>query len=254
MFFRSSSPLRTEAENWFLSELRGRYDVVLKFIARRPGASHGDIEAYVRSVSVQTAEQVGGYLRVLVDRYRMLERRQPVFAKPEGRKGRYYVRDNFLRAWLDALQSPVSAINFKPEGKLVESADSRLMDSEGHGLERLAAQLYEERSRKGLGDFPLSHRIEGYWDRADTEIDLVALDDEGKRIRFGSCKRNADKLVSDLSSFDGHIDRFLKSHAKYRSWTIEKVAIAPVISEVLREAIEDGGYQPQDLHDLTEGL
>jgi uncharacterized protein len=40
MFFRSSSPLRTEAENWFLSELRGRYDVLLKFVARHPGASH----------------------------------------------------------------------------------------------------------------------------------------------------------------------------------------------------------------------
>jgi len=30
MFFESSSPLRTEAENWFLKKLRGRYDVVLK--------------------------------------------------------------------------------------------------------------------------------------------------------------------------------------------------------------------------------
>ncbi|MFN7740427.1 MAG: AAA family ATPase [Cyanobacteriota bacterium] len=29
MFFSSSSPLRTEADNWFLRELRGRYDLVL---------------------------------------------------------------------------------------------------------------------------------------------------------------------------------------------------------------------------------
>ena len=34
-FFLSSSPLRTEADNWFLKELHGRYDVVLKFVARR---------------------------------------------------------------------------------------------------------------------------------------------------------------------------------------------------------------------------
>ena len=32
MFFESSSPLRTEAENWFLKELRGRYDdLVVRF-------------------------------------------------------------------------------------------------------------------------------------------------------------------------------------------------------------------------------
>jgi hypothetical protein len=38
-----TSPLRTEAENWFLMELRGRYDVVLKFIARHNGCLHSDI-------------------------------------------------------------------------------------------------------------------------------------------------------------------------------------------------------------------
>lgn len=178
MLFRSSSPLRTEADSWFLSELRGRYDVVLKFIARHPGASNGDIVTHVRTVSSQTAEQVGGYLQVLRDRYRMIERRQPVFAKPNARKGRYYVPDNFLRAWLHALKSPVSAIDFRPERDLIASANEKLEIAEGHGLERLVATLYEERSRKGLGDFALSRRIDGYWDRRNTEIDLVAIDDE----------------------------------------------------------------------------
>lgn len=100
MFFRSSSPLRGEADNWFLSELRGRYDVVLKFVARHPGCSNADIEAYVRDVSPSTAEQAGGYIKILIDRYRMLERRLPVFATPKARSGCYYLRDNILRSWL----------------------------------------------------------------------------------------------------------------------------------------------------------
>ena len=48
IFFESSSPLRTEAENWFLKELRGRYDVVLKFIAKHHGCLHGDIRDHMR--------------------------------------------------------------------------------------------------------------------------------------------------------------------------------------------------------------
>ncbi len=80
MFFRSSAPLRTEADNWFLSELRGRYDVVLKYVARHPGCTQADIEACVREVSPSTAEQASGYIKVLIDCYRMLERRLPVFA------------------------------------------------------------------------------------------------------------------------------------------------------------------------------
>jgi hypothetical protein len=88
MFVRSSSPLRTEADNWFLSELRGRYDVVLKYIARRPGCSHGELIDHVKSVSPETSEKVGGYLKVLVDRYRMVEKRLPVQAKPSARRNR----------------------------------------------------------------------------------------------------------------------------------------------------------------------
>ncbi len=254
MFFRSSSPLRSEADNWFLSELRGRYDVVLKYVARRPGCSQADIEAYVREVSPSTAEQAGGYIKILIDRYRMLERRLPVFAAPKARSGRYYLRDNFLRSWLAALHSPISSINFRPEAILVERADSGLAEVEGHSLERLAAQLYEERSRRAIGDFGLTERIEGYWDRGDTEIDLVAVNVDDRVIRFGSCKRSASKLLLDLPRLDRHVERFLAAKPVYRDWTVERVAIAPVLDPETRERISAAGFIGQDLCDLIEGL
>ena len=215
MFFRSSSPLRTEADHWFLSELRGRYDVVLKYIARHPGCTNGDLKAHVENVSPETGEQVGGYLKILNDKYRMVEKRLPVFARPRARRGRYYLGDNFLRAWLSSLANPVAAINFRPEAVLVRQADERLHEAEGFGFERLVGQLYEERSRKGTGDFPLTHRVQGYWNRADTEIDLVALNEDDEVIRFGTCKRSASKLLPDLVGFDGHIERFVAAHRTY---------------------------------------
>lgn len=254
MFFRSSSPLRSEADNWFLSELRGRYDVVLKFVARNPGCYNADIEAHVREVSPSTAEQAGGYIKILIDRYRMLERRLPVFAKPTARSGRYYVRDNFLRSWLAALQSPVSSINFRPEIILVERADASLIEVEGPSLERLAAQMYEERSRRGLGDFNLTSRIEGYWDRNDTEIDLVAVNADDKVIRFGSCKRSGSKLPADVPVLRGHVDRFLSTSPAYRSWKTELVSIAPAIDAQTRASVIAAGAIPQDLNDLIKGL
>jgi len=256
MFFRSSSPLRSEAEHWFLGELHGRYDAVLKFVARHPGCNHADIENHIRTLSPQTAEQVGGHLKILLERYRMIERRLPVFAPPKARRSRYYVRDNFLRAWLDALQGPVSAINFRPETLLVEQADASLESAEGHGLERLAAQLYEERARKGVGDFALTRRIDGYWDRGGTELDLVAVDEEAKVLRIATCKRSPAKLVPDLPSYDGHIERFLadRKHREYRDWKLEKEAIAPRVDASTRTAIREAGYTPRDLVDLTDGL
>jgi AAA+ ATPase superfamily predicted ATPase len=254
MFFRSSSPLRAEADNWFLSELRGRYDVVLKYVARHPGCSHSDIEAHVREVSPGTAEQVGGYLRILTERYQMLERRQPIFAKRTARRGRYYLRDNFLRSWLAALHSPVSALSFRPEATLVAQADERLEQAEGHGLERLVAQLYEERSRLGVGDFALTQRIDGYWDRNDTELDLVAVNEDERVIRFGTSKRNAEKLPADLPGFAKHVERFLAAQPRYRAWRVERVALAPAIGAETRRLIEAQGVMAQDLDDLIEPL
>ena len=254
MFFSSSSPLRTEADNWFLRELRGRYDLVLKYVARHPGCTHADLQAHADSVAPELGSQVASYLKTLEEKYEMVEKRLPVFAKSKARKGHYTIRDNFLRSWLDALAVPTAAINFRPLEGLVEQADQRLMTAEGYGLERLVGQLYEERSRLGLGDFPLTSRIEGWWDRTDIEIDLVALDDNERRLRLGSCKRSAAALVADLSRFDGHVDGFLKAFPRFSAWQVEKVAIAPSLNQEARHAIETMGYVPQSLGDLTTDL
>lgn len=254
IFFESSSPLRTEADNWFLKELRGRYDVGLKFVARNPGCLNGDITQHVRTVSPGTHEQVGGYLKILIDRYRLLERRLPIFATPKARAGRYYLTDNFLVAWLTALAKPISAVAFAPLDELVADASDGLRVVEGHAFEKLVGQLYEERSRRRVGDFRLTARIQGYWDSADTEIDLVALDEPGKRIRFGTCKRAEDKLVGATGNLNGHIDRFLQVFPQYGSWTVERVGFAPTIGPDVRRLLRDAGFLAQDLDDLTRDI
>lgn len=254
IFFESSSPLRAEAENWFLRELRGRYDVVLKFVARNPGRMHNELVNAIREASGDPTAQVGGYLKVLAERFRLIEKRLPVFARPEARRSRYYVTDNFLRAWLAALANPTAAIAFRPLEGLLEEADQRLADAEGGTLEKLVGQLYEERSRRGIGDFPLSQRIQGYWDRGNVEIDLVAVNEVDRRIRFGSCKRSPARLLADVTNFREHVTRFLDTLRTYQSWHIEYVGIAPVLDPDQRRVLARHDVIPQDLHDLTAAL
>ena len=255
LFFSSSSPLRNEADNWFLRELRGRYDMVLQYLAKHPGCNNADIEAAMANLSGPgDARQVGGYLKILSERYRMIERRLPIFSPAKARSGRYYIRDNFLRAWLSALQRPVSAVAFRPVEGLIDQADERLADVEGYALEDLAGQLYAERSRLGIGDFLLSERIRGYWDRADVEIDLVAVNEDERRIRFGTCKRNPDRLIDSVTALKQGADRFLKSHARFNDWHIEFVAISPAIDAPIRQALLDREVKPESLSDLIAGL
>jgi AAA+ ATPase superfamily predicted ATPase len=254
IFFESSSPLRSEAENWFLRELRGRYDVVLKFVARNPGRMHNELVQAIRVASGNPETQVGGYLKVLIERFGLIDRKLPAFAKPEAKRSRYYVTDNFLRSWLAALANPVSAIAFRPLRALIDEADQRLADVEGGSLEKLAGQLYEERSRKGIADFPITDRVQGFWDKGDTEIDLVAVNATTETIRFGSCKRSPGKLISDVNNFKRHVGRFLQTMPKYRGWTQQLVAISPVLDANQRATLIKQAMIPQDLNDLTRGL
>lgn len=255
LFFASSSPLRNEADNWFLRELRGRYDTVLQFLATHPGCSNAEIVDYIKAISGPgEAKQAGGYLKILRDRYSMIERRLPILSARKARSGRYYIRDNFLRAWLSALQKPVAASAFRPIDVLISQANERLADVEGYALEDLAAQLYEERSRLGIGDFPLSEKISGYWDRADTEIDLVAVAEETRTIRFGTCKRQSDKLPKAFPALFNATRRFLTAHKQFAHWQVEYVAVAPSISAAQRLLMKEQGVIPQSLTDLCEGL
>jgi len=254
LFFSSSSPLRTEAENWFLRELRGRYDLVLKYVARNPGCSNGELLAHARQVDAEREKQVGGYLQVLRDRYRMIEQRQPVFARATARNGRYYIADNFLRTWLAALATPAASVHFRPLDELVGDADRRLADTEGFGLEKLVAMLYEERSRKGLDGFRLTARTRGYWDRGDTELDLVALNEEDHIVRLGTCKRSAERLAPDFARFDEHIARFLARQSSMSDWRVEKIAITTRHTRHTRRAAERAGYLHQDIEELISDL
>lgn len=198
--------------------------------------------------------QVGGYLKILSERYRMIERRLPIFAPPRARSGRYYLRDNFLRAWLSALQRPVSAVAFRPVETLVDQADERLAEVEGHALEDLAGQLYEERSRRGIGDFPVSERIRGYWDRADVEIDLVVVNDEERRIRFGTCKRDAERLPGAIRGLRHSAERFVTAHGRFCTWRAEFVAIAPAIPTAVTTVLAREEVVAESLTDLTRDL
>ncbi|WP_228778170.1 DUF234 domain-containing protein, partial [Pseudomonas aeruginosa] len=125
---------------------------------------------------------------------------------------------------------------------------------EGYALEDMVGKLYEERSRRGLGDFPLTERIQGFWDRSDVEIDLVAICGDEQRIRFGTCKRNENKLLGSIEPLKQAAERFLNAQPRFRSWSVEYVAIVPRISADLTEQLKSQDVLSQDLIALTADL
>jgi hypothetical protein len=153
MFFEGASPLKDEAENWFLRELRGRYDSVLKLVARMGPCSHGVLQSEYDRTGPRDQKQLGGYLQNLIEKYQMIERVGPIFAAEKSRKARYRITDNFLTAWLSSLARNVQLARIRPMDEAIERADETLKVHEGNSFEKMVKLVLEECSRKEVGDF-----------------------------------------------------------------------------------------------------
>jgi hypothetical protein len=86
------------------------------------------------------------------------------------------------------------------------------------------------------------------------EIDLVAISEDEERIRFGSCKRNGNRLPGSIDALKQSAERFLTIHKRFRNWRIEYVGVAPEIGEELGSALVEQGVIPESLSTLTRGL
>lgn len=86
------------------------------------------------------------------------------------------------------------------------------------------------------------------------DIDLVAICEDQRRIRFGTCKRNPDEPPGVAHDLKKAMERFLEVHGHHRIWRTEWVGTAPGIPDAVRDARRIAGIQAQRLTDLIDGL
>jgi hypothetical protein len=257
MFLRGSSPLSEEADTWFLRELRGRSVSILHYLADHHDCNHAELVSALNDPHDRTP--LGTHITRLVSGYGMVDGLHPIFSNSKSRNARYYITDNFLKAWLAVAKPAREAARLKPVEKVLVPALRRLETLEGAAFEKLIRQLHGEMSRKGKGDFELSEMRLGYWNRPRDatnaiEIDLVALDEPDRRIRFGSCKRAGfahDNAA--VAKFEGHVAAFLRAreHRYLQEWRCEKVLFSPLFSIGQREVLTQRGYLCRDLYDYS---
>ncbi len=146
----------------------------------------------IASALNQDTSSITPYLSTLTE-LGFIEKRIPVTEKnPEKtRKGLYFISDNFIRFWfhyvypykgeleLDNVQIVLDEINKDFKEKFVAFA-----------YEDICKEIFQNLCKKGSIDFVPS-RIGSYWlndFNNDTEIDVMAIDNQNKRIFVGECK------------------------------------------------------------------
>jgi|SRR3989344_1029385 len=121
---------------------------------------------------------VSPYLKNLID-IGFVKREVPITENINSRLGRYYLSDNFLKFWFSYIYPNLSAIeeNIFSIEKIKNNYNSYL----GFVFEQICRQFIIKLK-------PFNFTKIGRWWYKDTEIDLVALNEQENKIAFIECK------------------------------------------------------------------
>lgn len=187
----------------------GNYFSLIKAIA----AGNTKLSA-ISTVLETKATSLTKYLKTLID-LDILEREVPITEdNPEkSKKGLYKIKDNYLRFWFAFIYPNLSFIE-SGNGDIVMSKIRKGF------IRHHAAFVYEDVCREkmwelnaaDIWDFHFS-KIGRYWD-SNIEIDIAALDPDGKNLILGECKYWAEPVGINVLSY-------LEEKAKAVNWNLQ---------------------------------
>ena len=163
----------------------GNYFSVLAALAGG-NTTRGAITSYV-------GFETGGYLDRLENDYNVVSKCRPYLSGENSRTVRYEISDNFLAFWFRFIYKYRSAVEIGNMEYIRHKIETDYNDYSGHILERWFRQAYAD-----TGKFNI---VTNYWEKGNggepgekNEIDLVAVNTEGREIIIGECKRNPEKF------------------------------------------------------------
>ncbi|WP_113672053.1 ATP-binding protein [Vallitalea guaymasensis] len=126
------------------------------------------------------------YIKTLMD-LSLVEKRVPVTEKnpSKSKKGLYYIEDNFIEFWFRFVYPYKSELEMENIQYVVDKIKNNLIDNHvSFVYEDICREQFVNQSSE-LG-FIIS-KIGSYWD-SKVEIDIVAIDNDNKKLIVGECK------------------------------------------------------------------
>ena len=209
----------------------GSYFSIIKAIA----AGNSKLSA-ISSILEIKSTSLTKYLKTLID-LDILEREVPITEEnPEkSKKGLYKIKDNYLRFWFAFVY---------PNMSFIESGHSRIVMNKIKNslVKNHIAFVYEDVCKERMWDlnaegaWPFNFtKIGRYWDSKD-EIDIVALDPEGKNLILGECKYWSEPVgVSVLRDLEAKTDSVAWERDNRKVWYV-LFSASGFTDELLKEA------------------
>jgi len=232
--------LSEEAEFLLREELREprNYAAILKAIAQ--GAkSYGEI----LNETNMDKSMISKYTSVLED-LGFTKRVYPIGAKLKPRKGQYAIADNYLNFWFRYIFPNKIELETGKTLPILNKIRKDYNNYLGRIFEQIVLELLKEKQSKHK--LPFAFTEIGKWWYKDTEIDLVAKDNESLTATFLETK------WSMIGKLDGQriLDN-LKVKARQFRWTHRKENYGIVAKKIAeKQRLRDKGYIALDLEDF----
>jgi len=167
------------------------YEAILRAVA----AGHHTVSAIAKSTGISSSN-LSAYFKSLIE-LGMIERRIPATVPPlqrrQSKRGRYHLRDAYLRFYFRFIEPNLEMIEFGQANLLWERIGEQFRAFIG-------VTVWEELCREwtllqaNQGEFPFAVELVGSHWAADAQIDVVAINWREKAILLGECKWGADAI------------------------------------------------------------
>lgn len=234
--------LNQEAEFLLREELREprNYAAILQAVAQ--GArSYGEILAQTNLEK----SMISKYASILED-LNFIKRIYPLGDKPKPRKGQYTIADNYLSFWFRYLFPHKTELE---TGKTTPTLNRIREDYNtymGRAFEDISLELINEMQLRQ--QLPFNYTKIGKWWYRDTEIDLIAIEEQKHEatfieVKWGTInKREAHRILDNLSS----------KTTEYR-WGREKEKLGIIAKDLPeKHGLREEGYIALDLEDFEQ--
>lgn len=194
----------------------GSYFSVIKAIA----AGNHKLSAISTVLEVKSTG-LTKYLKTLSD-LDIIEREVPV-TEPnpaKSKRGQYKIKDNYLRFWFRFIYPNQSLIESGHSEIVMDMIKKSLIPSHtAYVYEDVCREQMWELNAKGIWPFHFS-KLGRFWE-GDTEIDIAAIDPDGKNLILGECKYWRSPVgVNILRELEGKSECVAWEYGRRKEWYV----------------------------------
>jgi AAA+ ATPase superfamily predicted ATPase len=182
LIFDENSLFIEEGKNLLIEEFGKEYTTYFSILSLISSSktSRSEIESIL-------GKNIGGYLDRLENEYTIIKKVKPIFAKEGSRTVKYEIIDNFFHFWFRFIYKNRSAIEIENYEYVKSIVKRDFSTYSGRFLEKYFIEKLKESCEYS--------NIGTYWEKGNqNEIDIVAINDDEKRMRIVEVKLNPQKI------------------------------------------------------------